>query len=105
MARYARGIEGRDTSHMRAAFPTAPGDLLKNWQSTFEDARDGIQLRGPDLAMLDTPRDAVGSQVRVSSQRMAHFYSKRMRREIDVPTRFTAVVQRFPNGWRIVSIR
>jgi serine/threonine-protein kinase len=105
IARYNRGIESRDTALMRSVFPAAPGELLKNWQLTFEDARDGIQLRGADGEILDTPRDVVGNQVRVTGMRIAHFYSKRNRREMDVPARFTAVVQRAASGWRIVSIR
>jgi serine/threonine-protein kinase len=105
LARYSRGIETRDTALMRAVFPSAPGELLKNWQVTFDDARDGIQLSGPEIDILDTPRDVLGSQVRASGQRNAKFYSKRSRRDVELPTRFTAVLQRVANGWRIMSIR
>ena len=105
LGRYTRGIETRDTAQMRAVFPSAPGELLKNWQAMFDDARDAIQLTGPEIEILDTPRDVVGSQVRASGQRNAKFYSKRSRRDVEFPTRFTAVLQRVASGWRIMSIR
>jgi uncharacterized protein YjdB len=105
LARYTRGIETRDTSLMRSVFPSAPGELLRNWQVTFNDARDGIQLRGAGVELLDSPRDAVGNQVRARGQFAAHFYSKDNRRDTQLNASFTAVVQRTTTGWRIVSIR
>jgi uncharacterized protein YjdB len=105
LARYTRGIETRDTSLIRSVFPSAPGDLLRNWQVTFNDARDGIQLRGAGVELLDSPRDVVGNQVRARGQFTAHFYSKDNRRDTQLNASFTAVVQRTAAGWRIVSIR
>jgi hypothetical protein len=90
---------------MRAVFPSAPGELLRNWQITFNDARDGLQLRGAGVELLDSPRDAVGNQVHARGQFTAHFYSKDNRRDTQLNASFTAVVQRTTAGWRIVSIR
>jgi hypothetical protein len=104
LARYTRGIETRDTSLMRSVFPSAPGDKLRNWQLTFEDARDGIQMRGA-AELLDVSSDAVGTQVRARGQYTALFYSKANRRPTQFDASFTAIVQRTANGWRIISLR
>jgi hypothetical protein len=104
LARYTRGIETGDTSAMRGVFPSVPGDKLRGWRTAFEDARDGIQMRG-SVQLLDAPRDAVGNQVRARGEYHAAFFSKTNRRDTQFDASFSAVVQRVPGGWRIISIR
>jgi hypothetical protein len=104
LAAYTRGIETRDTSLMRSVFPSVPGDNLRNWQLIFDDARDGIQLRGA-TELLDVPSDAVGTRVRARGQYTAQFNSSANRRATQFDASFTAVLELTPTGWRIISLR
>jgi hypothetical protein len=102
---YVRGIQSRDTSLIRRAFPSIGGDVLRRWQSTFEDARGDIRVTGSSQ-ILDTPRDAAGAQVRAAVRYSASFASRAARADQSFPVTFTATLLRGPDGtWRIVSLR
>jgi hypothetical protein len=105
LSSYVRAIEQRDTSLIRRVFPNAGGEVMARWQTTFDDARGPITMSGGSVDILDTPRDAVGSQVQVRARYSAHFSSKAARSEQSLPVAFTALVQRDPGGWHIASIR
>ena len=105
LASYVRAIEQRDTSAIRRVFPNAGPVVMSRWQTTFDDARGPINMSGSTVNILDTPRDAVGSQVQVRAQYSARFSSKAARSEQSFPVVFTAVVQRDPTGWHIAGIR
>ena len=105
LAAYVRAIEQRDTSLIRRVFPNAGSIVMSRWQTTFDDARGPINMSGGSVNILDTPRDAVGSQVQVRAQYSARFSSKAARSEQSFPVAFTAVVQRDSTGWHIAGIR
>jgi len=105
LASYVRAIEQRDTSAIRRVFPNAGSVVMSRWQTTFDDARGPINMSGGAVYIVDTPRDAVGSQVQVRAQYAARFSSKAARSDQSFPVVFTAVVQRDPAGWHIASIR
>jgi len=105
LASYARAIEQRDTSLIRRVFPSAGSEVMTRWQTTFDDARGPISMSGGTVEILDTPRDAVGTQVPVRARYSARFSSKAARSEQSFPVAFTAVVQRDSGGWHIASIR
>jgi hypothetical protein len=105
LASYVRAIEQRDTSLIRRVFPNAGTLVMGRWQTTFDDARGPINMSGGAVDILDTPRDAVGSQVQVRAEYLARFSSKAARSEQSFPVHFTAVVQRDPTGWHIAGIR
>ena len=105
LASYARAIEQRDTAAIRRVFPNAGSVVMSRWQTTFDDARGPINMSAGTVNILDTPRDAVGSQVQVRAQYSARFSSKAARSEQSFPVTFTAVVQRDPAGWHIAGIR
>jgi serine/threonine-protein kinase len=105
LASYVRAIEQRDTSAIRRVFPNAGSVVMSRWQGTFDDARGPINMSGGTINILDTPRDAVGTQVQVRAQYSARFSSKAARSEQSFPVAFTAVVQRDPTGWHIAGIR
>jgi hypothetical protein len=105
VASYARAIEQRDTSLIRRAFPGAGSELMSRWQATFDDARGPIAMTGGTVEILDTPRDAAGSQVHARAKYLARLSSKAARSEQSFPVSFTAVLQRDGGAWRITSIR
>jgi hypothetical protein len=105
LASYVRAIETRDTSLIRRAFPNAGGELMTRWQTTFDDARGPIAMSGGAVEIVDTPRDAIGSQVQVRAKYFARFSSKAARSDQSFPVAFTAFVQRDAGGWHIASIR
>jgi serine/threonine-protein kinase len=105
LASYVRAIEQRDTSAIRRVFPNAGTVVMSRWQTTFDDARGPINMSGGTVNIVDTPRDAVGSQVQVRAQYSARFSSKAARSDQSFDVRFTAVVQRDPTGWHIAGIR
>jgi serine/threonine-protein kinase len=105
VASYARAIEQRDTSLIRRAFPGAGSELMSRWQATFDDARGPIAMTGGTVEILDTPRDAAGSQVHARAKYLARLSSKAARSEQSFPVSFTAVLQRDAGAWRITSIR
>jgi hypothetical protein len=102
---YAHAIELRDTSLIRRAFPNAGSELVKRWQTTFDDARGAIQMSGGAIEILDVPRDADGAQVRARARYSARFSSRAARSDQSFPVSFTAVVQRDGGTWRITSIQ
>jgi len=105
IATYARAIQTRDTSLIRRVFPNAGNELMTRWQTTFDDARGAIQMTGASVQILDTPRDAAGSQVRAHAKYTARFASKAARSDQSFPVEYTAVLQRDGGTWRITSIR
>jgi hypothetical protein len=105
LATYAHAIELRDTSQIRRVFPNAASELLKRWQTTFDDARGAIRMSGGAVEILDTPRDGAGAQVRVRAQYSARFSSRAARSDQSFPVTFTAVVQHDGGAWRITSIQ
>jgi hypothetical protein len=105
LSTYAHAIELRDTSQIRRVFPNAGSELLKRWQTTFDDARGAIRMTGGAVELLDTPRDAAGAQVRVRAQYSARFSSRAARSDQSFPVTFTAVVQHDGGVWQIASIQ
>jgi len=105
LATYVRAIEQRDTSVIRRVFPSAGGELMTRWQTTFDDARGPITMSGGAVDIVDTPRDAIGTQVQVRARYSARFSSKAARSEQSFPVSFTAYVQRDAEGWHITNIR
>jgi serine/threonine-protein kinase len=105
LAVYARAIQERDTSLIRRVFPNAGSELMTRWQTTFDDARGPIAMNGGAVEILDTPRDAVGSQVQVRARYSARFSSKAARSDQSFPVSFVAVVQRDAGAWHIAAIR
>jgi len=105
LASYVRAIEQRDTLLIRRVFPTASDELMTRWQTTFDDARGPITMSGGAVDIVDTPRDAIGTQVQVRAKYSARFSSKAARSEQSFPVSFTAYVQRDTGGWHIASIR
>jgi hypothetical protein len=105
IATYSRAIQNRDTSLIRRVYPNADGQLMKRWQTTFDDARGPIQLTGGPGEILGTPRDAAGAQVEARVKWSARFASKAARSDQSFPVTFTAVVQRDGGTWRITGIR
>ena len=105
LASYVRAIQQRDTSLVRRAFPNAGSELMTRWQTTFDDARGPIAMSGGAVDIMDTPRDAIGTQVQVRARYSARFSSKAARSDQSFPVSFTAVVQRDSAGWHIASIR
>jgi eukaryotic-like serine/threonine-protein kinase len=102
---YARAIQTRDTSLIRRVYPNADAQLMRRWQTTFDDARGPIQLTGGSVEILDTPRDAAGAQVQTRAKYSARFASRAARSDQSFPVTFTAIVQREGGTWRIMSIR
>jgi hypothetical protein len=105
LASYVRAIEQRDTSLIRRVFPNAGSELMTRWQTTFDDARGPIAMSGGAADVLDTPRDAIGTQLQVRARYSARFSSKAARSEQSFPVSFTALVQRDAGGWHIAGIR
>jgi hypothetical protein len=105
LSAYARAIELRDTSQIRRVFPNAGSELVKRWQTTFDDARGAIRMTSGAVELLDTPRDAAGAQVRVRAQYSARFSSRAARSDQSFPVTFTAVVQHDGGVWRIASMQ
>jgi serine/threonine protein kinase/uncharacterized protein YjdB len=105
LSTYAHAIELRDTAQIRRVFPNAGSELLKRWQTTFDDARGAIRMTGGAVEILDTPRDARGAQVRVRAQYSARFSSRAARSDQSFPVAFTAAVQHDGGVWRITSIQ
>ena len=105
LALYVRAIRERDTSLIRRAFPNAGSELMTRWQTTFDDARGPIAMNGGSVDVLDSPRDAVGSQVQVRATYSARFSSKAARSDQSFPVGFTAIVERDAEGWHIAAIR
>ena len=105
LSTYVHAIELRDTSQIRRVFPNAGSDLMKRWQTTFEDARGPIQMTGGAIDVIDTPRDVAGAQVRARAQYAARFSSRAARSDQSFPVAFTAVVQHDGGVWRITSIQ
>jgi hypothetical protein len=105
IATYARAIQTRDTSLIRRVYPNADAQLMRRWQTTFDDARGPIQLTGGSVEILDTPRDAAGAQVQTRAKYSARFASRAARSDQSFPVTFTAIVQREGGTWRITSIR
>ena len=99
---YVAAIQARDTSRIRRVFPTATSDLMRGLQSMFTDARSAIQMTGtPEL--LDTPREAAGSQVRARYRGRINFSTRGPPVEQTVDFLFT--LRRDGASWRIVSVR
>ena len=105
LATYVRAIEQRDTSVIRRVFPSAGGELMTRWQTTFDDARGPITMSGGAIDIVDIPRDAIGTQVQVRARYSTRFSSKAARSEQSFPVSFTAYVQRDAGGWHITNIR
>jgi len=105
LASYAHAIELRDTALIRRVFPSVEHDLLKRWQTTFDDARGPIAMTSSALEIVDPPRDVAGAQVRVQAKYVARFSSRVARSDQSFPVTFTAVLQRDGGAWRIASIR
>jgi hypothetical protein len=102
---YVRAIQTRDTSLIRRVFPSVGNDVLRRWQSTFDDAPGGIRMTGA-TQIQDTPRDAAGAQVRAQVRYSASFHSRAARADQSFPVAFTATLVRGPDAsWRIVSTR
>ena len=105
LALYVRAIQERDTALIRRVFPNAGSELMTRWQTTFDDARGPIAMTGGAVDILDSPRDAVGSQVPVRARYSARFSSKAARSDQSFPVGFTAFVERDAEGWHIAAIR
>jgi len=102
---YVRAIEQRDTSLIRRVFPAAGSELMSRWQTTFADARGPIAMSNGTIDIVDTPRDAAGSQVQARAKYVARFSSKAARSDQSFPVTFTAVLQRDGGTWHITNIR
>ena len=104
LATYVSGIQSRDTSLMRRAYPTVSDVLLRRWQTTvFDEAAGPIRIANGQALVLDAPRDAPGVQVRTRYSGRMLFRARRQ--DQDVPIDFTATVQRDGATWVITNLR
>ena len=99
---YVGAIQARDTSRIRRVFPTATDGLMTRLQTMFNDARSAIQLTGA-FELLDTPREAAGSQVRARYRGRINFLTRGA--PVGQPVDFLLTLQRDGGTWRIVNIR
>ena len=99
---YVAAIQARDTSRIRRVFPTAPDGLLTRLQTMFNDARSAIQMTGA-FDILDTPREAAGSQARARYRGKINFPTRGA--PVEQPMDFLVTLQRDGGAWRIVNLR